>query len=266
MATYGGRFKPFDQIVLDEGNRLALGWADDKWTFHTIMGVKRTRVRPFMRGLNLITPGSTQDFTELTDADNNRIFDVTREYADKLMYHAAIGLKPAQLRAYIKYPSGVDLRTVRSHQPVSLTLGYNGQRDYVTSRESPYSRPTNATEMFFPYTLDLTMGFANTDLARPHQVVLNVEMAAYSFKTLDPKRPSHLDIIKKIVKGSIPRRIFSLGFVGSKVKEYALSDFWKVEAVPWDDIDSSIDHTPGPVTQQQNMSGARGPLGLFGGR
>ena len=230
------KFKPIREKFLETNQRLMLIWQEGA-TFHKILGRKVDRQRPFVRGFSSISASGVQDFLELKDANGNRLFDVTDDYADTIMYHVGVGVNPKWLRMYTRYPSDMAIKPVLSFDAVSLGSsysGFNNDRGFVTSIESPYNTPTDITEMIFPFKVDAAFGFVNMDVERIHFPVLNVEMAKYRFDTYDPKSSEDRFCIGKMARGQMAVYPFVIGNIEAPMS-YPLSAHWGIEPVPLKD-------------------------------
>jgi hypothetical protein len=222
--------RPIQEKFLTEGWGLGFQWKDG-WTWSWVTGKWPTRIRRYTTGLNKIAPMGSQDFLELKDPNGQKIFDVLARHAPNMVLHVGIGIKPAQIRMYVKYPSGIDLRAVPNVDPVTLDGTFTGLQSFLTSKESPYRRPTDAAEFFFPWTMSATFGFVNSDRTRVHQPTLNLEMAVYKVEIMDPDDPDDLETIRRMAKGQIKTRFYTLGPAWA-VADYTLEKYWDVRAMP----------------------------------
>lgn len=231
MQEQGGlvKYRPIQQKFLNEGWGLAFQWQEG-WTFLHIQGRFLSRIRKYTIGLTKIATEGTLDFLELKDPNGQKIFDVLDRHANRLVIHVGIGIKPAQVKMFVRWPSGVDIRPVPNVDPVALGVQFTGNMGWISSEYSPYNSPTEAAEFWFPYTMDATFGFVNTDKTRVHAPVLNIEMAIYNIEVLDPSKGGDLELIKRMCKGQVRTRYVTMG-PPWQIAQYELAKNWKVEPV-----------------------------------
>ena len=220
-------YKPIAEKWRSEGERLMFQWHEG-WTFHEIFAIEITVIEPWnLKLLPLVKTTGKQEGVRLRNLEDQHIFDVTEELAREVVIHAAIGLKPIEVRAYVRYPSGQDYRG----RPLSFSsINPGDDWGYVTGADSPYPNPTAALEFYFTYSLDALFSFYNKD-DRAHLPTLNIPMHFYQLYHLDPNNKFDAKIIGRMARHTIARTPWTFGTV-KQVAKYPMSEYWKVKPVP----------------------------------
>jgi len=223
----------FNQIEwLKTNHRLALEWSNG-WTFHRILGVRPTRVDPWIYNFDLLAAGGNQSHTELKDSENKKLFDVTENYANKIMYQVGIGISPStkKFRVYPEYPSGTQLGRILAFDPTRADQG--DEWSYFTGEDSPFDYPTDAMEFVFPYKVDAMFALYNAD-TKKHRAKFNIMYRTCRFENLDPNVKEQADIIRKIALGTAPAKLFQIGSM-IKLADYTLKPQWNIEPITFKD-------------------------------
>lgn len=226
------RYKPIQQAWLLSNQHFALGWLGDgrekvRWTFHRVLTFDDFEIAPFTTGLTPIAANGTLDYVVLENSDGKKVFDVTEDFADRIVLHAGIGVRPdiRDFRVFVEYPSGHRLHKVPSYDPVTLTR----PDSYVPADLSPYEIPTTAMEFFFPFTVDLALGFMNNDFEE-HFPVLNMLARKYLMEVLDPSADAGL--VGMLARGQIPCKFATVGRIEAPIEYPAsLKKHWAVDPV-----------------------------------
>lgn len=125
-------------------------------------------------------------------------------------YHGAIGITPEQVRMYIRYPEGKELPG--QFPKISVAKAKSGDKfSYVTSNESPYYEPTDFVELVILPGIHISAEYYNIDSA-DHQPVMNLLFALYHVELFDPKKPSHMKMIRDIATRKLPATYLTAGF------------------------------------------------------
>ena len=148
------------------------------------------------------------------------------------IYQVFMGWKPGAVRQYLYYPyetarRNLDVRRIYTKSPFG----------YIDGFESPYDRPSPETEMFIPKDIDVAFAWWN-----PLGVSATVEehLCIRRLKVDFLREP---DLIERILKGTQPCRITTLGGIGDsfdyKAKKLLDVDFVKLGA-SHDEIEDAV--------------------------
>ncbi len=194
------KWKPIEELWLRSQERFALGFRGSKtsfvdWVFFRVLDREFVNATPFTKSFNALAPRTgTSTFALFKDGDDE-ILDITENYADRLLYHAAIGVKPAtdDLRIHQQFPSGQDLGDLLVLPPQEVGDDYG----YVTALDSPFDSPTEALEYFVPYTFQVQLALANKERVAESAIlpVFNIVMMEYLFEVLRPGVDKDTDLL-----------------------------------------------------------------------
>lgn len=211
--------KPIVQKFLERNYLFALEFAEG-FVFGRVVRKRHCHYKPYPL---IDENGNAVDISPNSHAGPYVLRD-PRNPANKLLYlptptshgyawimHGSIGVKPEQIRVYVRYPSGQDVYgRFPNIDPIRPTNG--DAVGYVSSQESPYEEPTDWLEIVLIPSIDISFEFYNTDDARSHQPVLNILFATYWFEVLKPENPVHARLISKIAAREVPAAFFQIGF------------------------------------------------------
>lgn len=195
------KWKPIEELWLRSQERFALGFkgntpADVGWIWFRVMDREFKNATPHTKSFNNITVrGGTTNFALLKDGDDE-ILDVGENFADRIMYHTALGIKPTtdDLRVYVQFPTGTDIHEMLGDFP-SKDVG--DDFGYVTASDSPFDSPTEALEFFVPWNYTLSLAFANVERVAESSIFpsINVPIMAYLFEILIPGASKNTDLL-----------------------------------------------------------------------
>lgn len=200
-------WKPIDELWLRSQERFALGFrgstpAEIGWIWFRVMDREYKNVTPHTKSFNNITVrGGTTTFALLRDGEDE-LLDVTENFADSIIIHAGLGVKPAtsDLRVYVQFPTGTDLHQVLAVPPKDVGDDFA----YVTAMDSPFDSPTEALEFFVPFNYTLSLAFANLERVADSSIVpsINIVQMAYLFEVLIPGQDKATDqLIAQMARG-----------------------------------------------------------------
>ena len=142
-------------------------------------------------------------------------------------FHGAIGIKPQQIRMYLKFPEGKDMPG-KFPAVDPIRPGQGDPLGYVNSLNSPFDNPTDHVEIVITPRLHLGAEYYNIDEERAYQPILNLYFALYWVQFFTIERDSTK--IRRIANREIPAAFLTVGFgdvpveLGSKLMEE-----WNVE-------------------------------------
>lgn len=202
-------WKPIDELWLRSQERFALGFKGHaqtlvEWIFFRVIDREYKNATPHTKSFNAVAKlGGTTNFSLLKDGDDE-ILDVTESFANRIMYHTSLGIKPAipDLRVYTQFPTSSDLHRILSIEPKT---GVGEDFAYVTALESPFDRPTEALEFFVPFNYTLSLAFANAERVAESSIFpsINVPIMAYLFEVLVPGADKGDDVlISQMARGA----------------------------------------------------------------
>ncbi len=142
--------------------------------------------------------------------------------------HGAIGLKPSQIRMYLRMPEAQDIPgKFPNLDPIAPTAGQN--LGFLSGVQSPYEMPTDFLELVLPPKTHICAEWYNNDSGnRNHQPVCNLMFMAYWFEVLT--KDNYPNLISQIALRQVPAAFFTIG-VGDLPLIYGgdLSDGWLAE-------------------------------------
>lgn len=123
--------------------------------------------------------------------------------------HGAIGLKPSQIRMYLRMPEAQDIPGIFPNlDPIIPTAGDN--LGYISGLQSPYELPTDFLEVVIPPKVHICAEWYNNDSGdRNHQPVANLMFMTYWFQVLTPQ--THPNLIAQIALRHVPAAFFTIG-------------------------------------------------------
>lgn len=184
-----------------------------------------------------ISPGAYQPELTLRDPRNpaNEILylDSTTNSGYPWILHGSIGIKPAYVYMYPRFPSGKTIPgKFPNLDPIRPPSGDNF--GYVSSSESPYEEPTDFVEYVVPPLQRIGFEFYNKDLNKAHQPVLNILFAVYWFQALKPD--THSKLIGRIASRDVPAAFITVGFGDRPIELGAiLTKDWDVKPMSLDE-------------------------------
>jgi len=143
--------------------------------------------------------------------------------------HGAIGIKPHQIRMYLRFPEGKDIPG-KFPAVDPIRPGSGDPLGYINELNSPYEEPTDHIEIVIPPGVHIGAEYYNTDTERAHQPVMNLYFALYWVQFFSKeKNPA---IIRRIANREIPAAFLTVGF-GNRPHELGdeLKKSWKVEPI-----------------------------------
>lgn len=198
--------------------------------FVSVRGVEDTIFKPFEQ-LEDIESGTSLDngFQRLNDSNGDDILFVDPGDTETrfTIIHTSIGIHPAPIRMFTRYPEGeAKLKGVPNLEIPETGDNYA----YVDGRMSPYRNPTDAAELIIPPGQHLSFNFrnpANDD----HFPVLSLPMRKYNVEPLDPDgTEDEKREISSAARVGSTRPIYPVGGFSSQVK-FNLGDEWGVRPV-----------------------------------
>jgi len=228
-------FRPIGEKFLQENHRLALQF-EEGWVFLRILAVdNKVNYKPFYYTLSRMSAssGTIEPAVLFKTANNEKITDITQDYAREYIYHVGIGVAPAteDLRIYVEYPHN----TQHGNLFVMATKSVGDDYGYITSLDSPYDLPTDALEFIVPFGYDIAMAFANKDETRQIKPTLNFVMRKYQIKVLDPNDTLDAIIIGKIARGTATARLYTIGSPERKASYTKVERYWMVKPISMDE-------------------------------
>ena len=125
--------------------------------------------------------------------------------------HGAIGLKPSQVRMYLRMPEAQDIPgKFPNVDPIVPSAGDN--LGYITGLQSPYELPTDFLEIVIPPKVHICAEWYNKDSGVGvwnHQPVANIMFMTYWFQVLTSQ--THPNLIAKIALRQVPSAFFTIG-------------------------------------------------------
>ena len=245
--------KPITEKFLERNHLFALAFREGYIFGRVLLAEKK-----FWFPYNLInSAGTAQDIAAASGVSELRIYD-PRNRDTRLLYlddkttpdtrgvagpnfhgglptilHGAFGIKPAHIRAYVRYPWGKQhYGEFEGLNPISGTAASNFL-GFVDGIRSPYDMPTDWLELWIPPKMDIGMEFYNQDV-KTHQPVLSFVFNQYHFKPLSVNNPHHRRVIKLIAARQIPAAFGQCG-PSRGLKTYDYTDEWKVTPISIDE-------------------------------
>lgn len=141
--------------------------------------------------------------------------------------HGAIGIKPHQIKMYLRSPEGKDINgKFPNVDPIQPTVG--DDFGYIDEVISPYLEPTDRAEVVIPPLQHIGAEYYNEDTVKTIQPVMNLSFAVYWADFFHVG----LDdvIIGRIARREIPATYLRIGY-GNDALEFgdSLLRDWKVE-------------------------------------
>lgn len=245
--------KPITEKFLERNHLFALAFREG-WIFGRVLLSEKKYFKPYAL---INSAGTAQDIGPAAGISELRIYD-PRNRDTRLLYlddhttadtksvagpnfkgglptvlHGAIGLKPAHIRAYVRYPWGkLHFGEFEGLNPISGTSA-NQYLGFLDGMYSPYEMPTDWLEMWIPPKTDISLEFYNQD-SKTHQPVLNLMFNQYHFQPLSVNNDIHRRIIKLIAARQIPAAFAQCG-PSRGLKTYDYADWWKVQPISIDE-------------------------------
>lgn len=176
-------------------------------------------------GLESIEPGTSLDggYQRLEDSKNDDILFVPAEDEFTVM-HVGIGVSPSVIEMFVSYPEGTRSRKSLPNLSKQPTPGSNfGGTD---GSGSPYSQPTNKTELILPPKQRASFNFYNPG-DDVHEPLLNIVGRKYKVEVLDPSDNANKNSIKRILNPGSPAPIKAVGNFNQK-SGFNLENKWGV--------------------------------------
>ncbi len=170
--------------------------------------------------LLLLDPRSTED--ELLYLEN---------YTDGAgfphLYHCGIGIRPHGLRMYQRLPETQEIIGGKFDGLNPVAPNANEDLAYITSEDSPFDNPTEASEFILLPKTRTSFEFYNNEtcVVRP---VLNVMAMKYCIQPLN--NITHSNLITQIARGQRPASLFRVGYSNKPIAaDAALQKAWNME-------------------------------------
>lgn len=245
--------KPITEKFLERNHLFALAFREG-WIFGRVLLAEKKYFWPYPM---INSAGTAQDISGPAALTELRIYD-PRNRDTRLLYlddkttpdtkavagpgfkgglptvlHGAIGVKPAFMRMYIRYPWGkMHFGEFEGLNPISGpastdTLGF------VNGELSPFDEPTDWLELWIPPKMDIGVEFYNPDV-KDHQPSLSFWFNQYHFQPLSVNDPNHRRIIRLIATRQIPAAFGQCG-PSRGLKTYDYASEWKVQPISLDE-------------------------------
>jgi len=235
--------KPISEKILDKNFLFALEFKEG-FLFGRTVRRRICQWKPYYlidSAGNAIDLGATSHQSEVRFRDprntaNDILYlDETTNSGYPWFFHGAIGIKPYQIRMYLRFPEGKDIPgKFPNVDPISPKSG--DPLGYINSLNSPFDNPTDYVEIVIPPKTRIGAEFYNTD-DRAHQPVLNLLFALYWVKFFDRTKDS--TIIRRIANREVPASFLTVGF-GDTPSELGdrLKKDWDVEPLTLEEAGS----------------------------
>jgi len=222
--------KPITEKILEKNYLFAIEFAEGFLFGRTV----RRRICQYKPYPVIDASGNTVDI-DASDHQEELRFRDPRNPANDILYlstttnsgypwffHGAIGIKPQQIRMYLRFPEG---REIPGKFPNidPIRPGSGDAVGYINELNSPYDEPTDYAEIVIPPLTTIGAEYYNTDSERAHQPVLNLYFALYWVQLFDPEK--HPKIVGKIARREVPAAFLTVGFgdvpieLGDRLKE-----------------------------------------------
>lgn len=157
---------------------------------------------------------------------------------DFTIMHLGIGVAPSVIEMFISYPEGSRNRGSLPDLTAQPTPGANF--GMVDGGQSPYRKPTSASELVIPPKQRVSMDFQNPG-DDTHEPILKVVYRKYRVGVLDVEsRDDEVkNAIRRILNPGSPMPIFTVGNFNSKA-EYNMDEEWNVRPVGKSDARDKI--------------------------
>lgn len=135
------------------------------------------------------------------------------------LYQVFMGWKPGAVRQYLYYP----FETARRNLDVK-GIYTKSKFGYIDGYESEYDRPSPLTELFIPKNVDVGFSWWNP-LNNSVSVALNIFIHRMEVDVL-----RDVDLVARILAGTQPCRIVTLGGVGASI-DFNARDVYDVDFI-----------------------------------
>jgi hypothetical protein len=236
--------KPIREKLLEPNYLFAIEWREG-FLFGRVIRRRICQWKPYNvvksdGSVVSILPATHQDelwFRDPRNPANDILYlDTATNNGRPWFFHGAIGIKPHQVRMYLRFPEGKDI--VGKFPNVDpIRPGSGDPLGYVDELNSPYEDPTDHVEIVIPPMVHAGAEYYNTDLTRIHQPVLHLYFALYWVQLFTKDKNG--TIIRKIANREVPAAFLTVGFgdvpyeLGDKLKEA-----WKVQPISLEEAGS----------------------------
>jgi len=220
------KWKPIEEKFLEPNRRMGLFWKEGI-VFIRVLTTRDSQWSPFDENFEQISVGESTGPTELKDSNNNRILEIPKTKAPKIVYHAGIGFNP-DLYCYPEYPSGQKLGRFLNVDPPRT----GDIHTFISGDQSPFKEPTERMEFVFPFGMDIQLDFYNPGTGnREVQPILNILIRKYLIEVLDSRDPNDAAIIALMARGQIGWYPFPMGPIENLSSFDTLGEYWPVDPI-----------------------------------
>lgn len=224
---------PIEEKFLDRNQTFGLEYREGL-VFASIRGIEDTVFKPFEQ-LEDVEASTSLDggFQRLSDANGDDVLFVDPDQSNDryTVLHASVGIHPAQIRMFTRYPEGeAKLHAVPNLEIPTVSDNYA----YVDGRMSPYRQPSEASELVIPPGQHISFNFYNPG-NDAHFPTLNIVMRKYSIEPLDPNGNDNVKReISSAARVGSNRPIYPVGGFDTQVK-FNLQSEWGIDPISIDE-------------------------------
>ena len=203
---------------IKENQLVGLGFPAQGYVFFRIEGIEEVEYDNYTESPGAVASDTYEDAARLP-IDEYSIDNLLRvEYCDHL-YQVFMGWQPGAIRRYLAYPyetlrGSIDVKRVYTKAPFG----------YIDGFESPPNQPSPKTEMWIPKDIDVGFAWWNP---LPSSETVQIDML---IRRLSVSVLRDADLIEKILKGSQPCKLKTLGGIAGSM-EYGTKRLLDVDYV-----------------------------------
>jgi len=184
---------------IKENQLVGLGFPDQGYIFFRIIGTEDVMYDNYTESPGAIAADTYEDSARLP-IDEFSIDNLLRVEDCDHLYQVFMGWQPGAVRRYLAYPyeslrGSLDVKRVYTKSPFG----------YIEGFESPPNQPSPKTEMWIPKDIDVGFAWWNP---LPASETVQIDML---IRRLDASVIRDADLVEKILKGSQPCKLKSLG-------------------------------------------------------
>lgn len=220
-----------DDLRLKENWLVALNFPGMGIVAFRVMAVEQNQFSPYLvkytDAQEYFEPDQWKDAAKVphpADVSIDNIFEVKQS---DILYQVFYGIRGADNRAYMQYPSGKPRRNL-SVKAMYMKADYG----YVDGGMSPYNDPKPCSEIWIPRNIDVAFSWYNTAAVR-REIITKWVINMYKVELI-----RDVDLLDKIIKRKIECRITTLG--GIESFQYDPVAVWGVNPVRFTDDKSEI--------------------------
>lgn len=217
---------PIQSRFLDSRDLFALRY-EEGLVFMEVEEFENTDYEEFGE-LEDIESGTNLDdgFQRLEDSNSDDLLHVPPGNENMVM-HVGIGISPSVIEMYVAYPEGN--RSKGSIPDLSTQPLPGSNFGGIDGDDSPYRKPTVASELIIPPGVFISVDFHNPG-DDSHEPVLKFVYRKYKVNVLNPNSSSDKDAVSKIARPGSPAPIFPVGNMIHK-ENFNMGSEWGVNPI-----------------------------------